>query len=110
MKSRFFVAALAVAAVVAGPAAAARPLPQSPCGTVSSHGTWMVYAVGVSCGNARGIVKDVASDGGHASRIAPGVRASSHDGLRCIYTARGGKAAIQCGSSDGKKLLISVKR
>src|SRR5262249_28067682 len=110
VKGRLFVTALAVAAVVAGPAAAARPLPQSPCGTVSSHGSWAVYAVGVSCGDARGIVKSVASDGSHASEIAPGVHASTHDGLRCIYGSRGGKAAIQCLSTDGKKIIVAAKR
>lgn len=118
MTTRTTLAAIAAAALTAGTAAAATTSPEAlvKCGKVSAGGkSWQVEASAVSCGSAKGIVRQVATakpdqvlhaQGGEIDRFK-----RTFSGLACFRSGKKSVGAeIQCTNTNGKKTVLAVSR
>ncbi|HZT91053.1 MAG TPA: hypothetical protein VFA05_03345 [Gaiellaceae bacterium] len=117
MITRATVAALAATTLTAGTAAAATTSNEAfaNCGKLSAGGkSWLVEAAAVSCGSAKGIVRQVVAakpdqvfhvQGGETDRFK-----RTFTGLYCIRSSKKSVAAIQCVSRDGKKSVLAVSK
>jgi hypothetical protein len=73
---------------------------------IAGH-TWAIQASGVSCGTARDIVRDLASQTVPRSRIRKvGIFPGTHAGMRCFGGPTGQKpVSLTCATANAKKLV-----
>jgi len=73
---------------------------------IAGH-TWAIQASGVSCGTARGIVRDLASKTVPRSSIRKlGIYPGTHAGMRCFGGPTGQKpVSLTCATADARKSL-----
>ena len=83
------------------------------CGAANRIGghKWAIQATGVSCGTARGIVRDLASKTVPRSAIKNvGIFPGTHAGMRCFGGLSGQKPkSITCGTSNARKLVRAAR-
>jgi hypothetical protein len=99
-------AAAFIAAGAFATGASAAPASLAKCGTVIAGGAaWQVAAAGLSCSNARSLVKKLAA---MPTPTVPNIYyPGTHLGMRCLGGKKNGARGIECVTTDGRRSIVA---